>query len=167
MEENYEEGAVNIDGSTDSPATALLNKGRYVGNPTEVTEFVSKQGNQCVKISLEVEGYDIEDVIIIKLKWNMIRLRNFLYSIGMRRSSGYKIHIEEINQNLKKVKVDVVIGKDQEGGERNEVKHYSSIDEEEAPVTGVPPETTEAKPSETEKERPKEETKPQEEEDDL
>lgn len=161
MDENYESGVVNIKGGTDSPATNLLDKGRYVVNPIEISEFVSSSNNQCIKITLDVEGTRIDDVIVTKLSWNMIRLRNFLYSIGMRQSSGFKVNVEEISKNMKPVKADIIIGKDQNGEARNEVKHYTSIDDEEAPIKGVPTE------EESVEEKPKEESKPQEEEDDL
>jgi len=153
-------------GSTDQPSSNLLPAGRYQFTVLEIDKFSSKKGNPCVKVKIDVEGYHLTDIICIaeKLDW---RWRQFLYAIGIRRSSKYfKVANTEIIG--KTAMVDIVQrDRELEDGStvpENRIRMYSSIEEQVAPVKGIEPEVgieteielkTESKQVEPEQVKPK------------
>jgi hypothetical protein len=152
----------DVYGSTDQANSNLLPAGRYQFTVVEINDFLSKKGNFCVKVKLDIETYHLTDIICIaeKIDW---RWRQFLYAIGIRRpDKHFKISQEEI---VGKTGMVDVVQKDRELDDgtsilENRIRMYSPIEEQVAPVAGVEPEA-EFQPEQT-KEQKQEQPKEQE-----
>jgi len=148
MTENKDEFEVNEDefevtGSTDSPSSNVLEKGRY---PFEVLSIehhtAASSGNKSNKVVLMVEGLRIRDYLPVEgvmiWKW-----KQFLYSIGIRDKRKKFIVKKELMVG-KKGLVDIGVKDSSYGdgtsGKENMVRSYSPIKDEVAPIKGVEPE---------------------------
>ena len=166
--------------------------GRYRFAVKEITDedfegkrIISEKGNYSVQVILEIEGRRVKDYICISAGADW-RWREFLYAIHIRQVLGKgqptrKISDEEIIG--KEGMVDIIDSsyKNKRTGEDvpcNKVRLYTALDNETAPIKGVPPENEVGdalEPPEPEKpkaetlkpEKPKAEAREQEEDDDF
>jgi len=163
MTENKDEFEVNEDefevtGSTDSPSSNVLEKGRYPFEVISIDHHTAvSSGNKSAKVILMVEGLRIRDFLpfegVMVWKW-----KQFLFSIGIRDKRKKFIVKKELIVG-KKGLVDVGV-KDSTYNDgtimkENMVRSYSPIKEEVAPIKGVEPEYESENTAKEEQDKPK------------
>lgn len=166
-----------VEGWDNQPPSNVLETNRYKFKVVNIEPHVSAgKGNQCNKVTLDVEGHRVTDFLILKdvngkphsmsYKW-----RQFLYSIGIRNPGrSFVITKDKIIGGVGLVDI-VKESKPLDSGItvfENKVRYYAPIDKDEAPIAGVEPESEEQKSEPEKKPKPKQEKKeePKEEEDD-
>jgi hypothetical protein len=128
----------------------LLEKGRYKGKCVEAVPHVGKDsGNRCIKATTLVGDKRITDYLVLcdaegKKHKMTYKAHNFLFACGIRNSKR-SFTLKGSQVIGKEYLVDV---SDKKDGSDNQINSYSPIEEETAPMEGVPPEniTPETKP---------------------
>ena len=136
------EECFEVNGSTDSMASNLLEKGRYKFVVKDATNFTSSNNNKCVKLVITVEGRTIFDNLLLEgqMSW---KWRQFLFAIGIRdKRTAFTVPKNKIVGGEGLVDIGV---KDRTLGDgsiikENKINSYSPIEEETAPIKGVEPE---------------------------
>ena len=137
-----EEESFDVNGSTDAPVSNVLEKGRYSFKVKDITSFISKAGNNCIKVILSFDGKLINDTLMqegqMSYKW-----RQFLYAIGIRKkATNFSVPKSKIvgAQGLADVGVKDRVLDDGSTVKENRISSYSPISQEVAPIKGVEPE---------------------------
>lgn len=178
MEEDRD---VEVTEWSNSPSSNVLEKGRYILETVLLKKHKSDSGNQCIYVEFMANNVKLKKYFVLKdVKGNPHQLvyswKNYLYAIGIRDPrKNFTINLDSLEG--KKCKGDVTKHRNDEASERagfdiyeNDIRYFSPIDKEEAPMKDVPEEPSKEKPKEEEKPKEKQtETKKIEEEgiDDL
>lgn len=140
------------------PENNLLEKARYKFKVIDAVPHTASSGNECVKITFNVEGKRITDYLIRcdaqgKKHSMTYKFHNFLFAIGIRNTNK-KFTISKNQMVGKEGLCDVSVKKD---GSDNQINGYSPIEEATAPMNDVPPEGQTESLKETQKEKSSEE----------
>lgn len=132
-----DEEMFEVNGATDLPVSNLLEKGRYRFVVKEVGSHISKAGNNCVDLKLDIDGKWLFTTLITtgKMEW---KWRQFLFAVGIR-DRREKFSVTKTSLLGKQGLVDVIV-EDKAGYSKNEARSFSPIEKEEAPIKGVEPE---------------------------
>lgn len=153
MVEHFDD-EMEMDFPTDTPDSELIPVGRYLFETIEAEKTTTPDGQfDQFKVTLEIdEGREDKRTILDYLPKggrNRWKLAKFLYAIKIR-NPGQKWVLRASALVGTKGFVDVGHYKKELEDGRTILKHvvngYSPIEEEEAPIQGVPPETEEKKP---------------------
>jgi len=141
---------------TDLPSSNILEKGRYQVEVIDISSFTSKNDNKCNKAILRTDDkFILTDYLLAegKMKW---KWSQFLYAIGIRRKGSFTITKDKIVglKCLVDVGVRERVNDDGTTVKENRIYSYSPVEQETAPITGVPSEagTGETEPAEIESE---------------
>lgn len=86
---------IEVTKGTDKPVSNILDPGRYKFKIIDAVKHVSNRGNECLKVTIEVEGIFLKDYPSIEPKKDW-RLRNLLHAVGIRRSGRFMLNEEEL-----------------------------------------------------------------------
>ena len=133
--------------NTDKPSTNVLEKGRYEGEVMDIEKFVADSGNNCIRVYFQIEGRKKSDCFprIASMEW---KWSQFLYSIKIRQTGDFQVTRERIVGQ--KCLIDVIKKPTKTDPEiyENNIRGYSPIEEQTAPIADVPPEDVQVKKSE-------------------
>ena len=146
-----------VNGSTDAAVSNVLEKGRYKFVVLDASNFISQNQNKCVKITLSVGKGKVYDNLLIEgqMSW---KWRQFLFAIGIRdKRQAFSVPRSKIvgAEGLVDIGIKDRMLDDGTTVKENKVSSYSPIEQEAAPMTGVPseiepePEATDKAPAHT------------------
>lgn len=161
MGENEGGFTISVEGSTDCPVSNVLEKGRYLIEVKEIEPFNSQAGNLGIKVKFIADGVRVGKWFVLKdISGNAHQMsyqwRQFLYASGFRdKRTTWAVNSNDLIG--KKCMADIIKKDDQNGQPKNEITFFSPIEEQVAPIAGVPPEqeTPTEKPKEKPTEKPK------------
>lgn len=131
-----------VNGATNEKVSNIIEKGRYAFVVKDISNFISKAENVCMKLTIDIDGKFFNDILMpegkMEFKW-----RQFLYAIGIR-DKRVKFDVPKSSIVGKTALVDIGI-KDRvldDGSiiKENKINFYSPIEQEIAPINGVEPE---------------------------
>ena len=144
MQDKTQEKMLEVYGSTDQPATNVLEPGRYKFQVKQIVrQWQSKKGNPCIEVEFIVGERTIKDTFVTAGKFDY-RYRNFLFAIGIRKAvkKGESFTISESEINGKQAMMDVAKVNEifDDGFEypTNKVRMYSPIQNDTAAIKGIP-----------------------------
>lgn len=120
----------------------IIEKGRYKFKVLDIEEKQSSNGNPMVDITFDIEGRKWKKNLMLNGQMKFL-YHNFLHAIGIR-NKGQSIDIPEsrILEGVGMIDIGVRdrIMDDGSTMKENKIVNFSAIEEEKAPIAGVPSE---------------------------